>query len=268
VRWVTRLETVKKITDPVVLASVAGRDEDFDVRESALGAIEDQKTIFPLVRDSGSKPVGLQAASFLTNPVFLKTAATGNFPIGVRLEAISLMTDPVELTSIALVDADERIRLAAAKRLLDPSAKPAGSEKERLKLMLLDPTLTSIRGKLNLSFQRKWEGKRYADYGGRDVYPPKRGRAYVEQIKITVKGPDGKTLSYREFMGKRAGKAEHFDDQLPLLNGFRVKYKRARVDLLQIARDLLKDLERTDLQALSESRNKYLRTAADELLNP
>jgi len=268
VRWVTRLETVKKITDEAALATVAGRDEDFDVREASLGEIEDQKTIFPLVRDSGSKPVGLQATSFLTNPVFLKTAATGKFPIGVRLEAVSLMTDPVELTSIALSNADEQVRLAAVKRLLNPSAKPVGNIKERLKLMLLDPVLTRLRGEMNLSFEREWEERRYADYGGKDVYPPKRGRAYVEQIRILVSEPGGKVLCRREFMGKRAGKAEHFDDQLPLLNGYRVKYKRARVDLLQIARDLLKDLERTDLQALSKSRNKYLHTAAEELLNP
>ncbi len=117
-----RLEALKKVSDPSLLAKFACTDAAWEVRLYAAGHVTDQAVLTKVALEDADGEVGCAAVLHLTDQAALAKVALGAPPPEVRLAAVRRLTDQNALAGVAIRDKVESIRKIAIRKLTDQAA--------------------------------------------------------------------------------------------------------------------------------------------------
>jgi hypothetical protein len=154
-------------------------------------------------------------------------------------------------------------------RKFNEEAPPEPDPREtRLKNGLSHPLLAERFGRIEVRVVRETTDRRYVLDETAGGYPPPRGRVVTEKWSARVTTEHSGILSDKVFRGHRGRKGESFHPGLPVLEGNFIKFNSADIDYVDICKDVLKEMDKEDLEIMAANGSKDLRTAATELLNP
>jgi len=285
-----RAEAVRSLPGtPAIFARTAQEDPSALVRKYAVSRLLDPPLLDRILRDDPSTGVRETALRRLSDPALLAAYLENGPDWRLRTEAVSMVRDPVVLARRAATEPDEDVREALWRRLYEMDRLDAIEDEglrdrvrrfnqeavplpdprvARLKAALSQPVMMQRFGPLEVRVDREMMERRYVREREGGGYPPLRGRVLVERLTVQVLAGDGWLLAERFSRGNKPGKGQAFDDRLPLVNEAWIKHNNAAIDTVGICGEILKPLVPEDLRTVTASENKYLRAAAQALLNP
>jgi len=264
--WKLRKQAALQMSDPAVLERVALTDADEDVRRAACKRLLDLRTV-GRVADPGLRERIWRDLAHPVRPLVRADLHPPDGPLGGRVAEVLEFQDHTALQK-AFAEGPAPIRRAVAFRMLELDGQVTDHRLVRLMEALLDPAVQERLGPLSVDATLRFDERRYSQERPEGGYPPLRGRTRVEQWVVRVVGSDGKPVLDREFRGAKAGKVQVFDEHYPRLDDYYLRYNAADFDFEAIAAALIEPGGPELWKALAGGVDKYLRSAADALLQP